>query len=65
MKEIHFFSEKKINNTISEMFVDFKINTISPEKIKKNNFINQNILLIVSEEFLKDINRSFFLTIEL
>ena len=65
MKEIHFFSEKKINNTISEMFVDFKINTISPEKIKKDNFINQNILLIVSEEFLKDINRSFFLTIEL
>ena len=60
MKTIHFFSEKKINKTISEMFVGFEIHSISIEKIKKKNFINQNILLIVSNKILKNFNRSFF-----
>ena len=39
MKTIHFCSEKKINKTISEMFVGFKIHTISAEEIKIKNFI--------------------------
>ncbi|MDC1054550.1 helix-turn-helix domain-containing protein [Alphaproteobacteria bacterium] len=60
MKEIHFYSENKTNNIINEMFKGFEIHIISLEKIKKKNFINQNILLIVSTEFLKDLNRSFF-----
>ena len=60
MKEIQFYSEKKINNIINEIFIDFEIYTISAEKIKKKNFINQNILLVVGREFLKDFNRSFF-----
>ena len=60
MKEVLFYSEKKINNLINEMFVGFKIHNISAEKIKKNNFINQNLLLIVDSEFLKDLNKSFF-----
>ena len=65
MKEIYFCSEKKINNTISEMFVSFEIHTISVEKIKKQNFKNQNIFLIVSNKLLKDLDRSFFLIIKL
>ena len=60
MREIQFYSEKKINNTINEIFIGFEIHTISAEKIKKKNFINQNILLVVGKEFLKDLNRSFF-----
>jgi len=60
MKEFYLYSEKKINKLINEMFVSFEVYNISLEKIKKNNFINQNILLIVSEDFLENINKSFF-----
>ena len=60
MKKIYFHSKTKINNIINEMFIGFEIHMISAEKIKKNKFINQNILLIVEEDFLKDFNRSFF-----
>ena len=42
------------------MFKGFEIHTIPAEKIKKNNFINQNIILFVGTGFLKDLNKSFF-----
>ncbi len=60
MKEFFFYSEKKIKKTIDEMFIGFGIHSVSAEKIKKNNFINQNILLFADENFFKDLNRSFF-----
>ena len=60
MKQIYLYSEKKIYNIINEMFTGFKIQTITADKIKKNNFINYNILLIVDWVFLKDLDRSFF-----
>ena len=43
------------------MFINFKIQNISVEKLKNNNFKNQNILLVVNEEFLENLNKSFFL----
>ena len=61
MKEIYLYSEKKIYNIINEMFTGYEIQIISADKIKKNNFINNNILLVVDWVFLKDINKSFFL----
>jgi hypothetical protein len=60
MKEICFYSEKKINKIINEMFMGFAINTLSVEKIKKNNFINKNILLIADMKTLNELNSSFF-----
>jgi len=60
MKEIYLYSERKINNITNEMFIGCEIHTISSEKIKKNNLINKNILLIVDGKFLKDLNSSFF-----
>ena len=56
MKEIYLYSEKKIYNIINEMFTGYEIQIISADKIKKNNFINNNILLVVDWVFLKDIN---------
>tara|TARA_B100001093_G_scaffold413121_1_gene402954 strand:- start:355 stop:957 length:603 start_codon:yes stop_codon:yes gene_type:complete len=61
MKEFYFYCEKKINNTINEMFIEFEVRSISAEKIKKNNFINQNILLIIEGDFIKNFNESFFI----
>ena len=61
MKEFYFYSEKKIHNTIKEMVINFEIHITSLEKIKKNNFINQNILLIISGDLLQDLNKAFFL----
>jgi hypothetical protein len=60
MKEVYFYSEKKINKLINEIFIDFEVHTLSIEKIKKNNFINKNILLILDRKILKDLSRSFF-----
>ena len=45
MKEFYLCSEKQIHKTINEMFTSFEVHSVSLEKIKKNNFINQNILL--------------------
>ena len=60
MKEIYLYTEKNINKIIYEMFVGFEIQTLSIEQIKKNNFINKNIFLIVDRKILKDLNRPFF-----
>ena len=60
MKEVYFYSEKKIYNIINEMFTGFEIHNLSIEKIKKNSFINKNILLITDKKILIDINNSFF-----
>lgn len=60
MKELHLYSDKKIHNVIKEMFINFEIQIISKEQIKKNNFFNQNILLIISEDFLQSLKSSFF-----
>ena len=60
MREFYLYSEKKINQLLNEMFKNFKVHNISLETIKKNNFINQNILLIVSEAFEESLKKSFF-----
>ena len=60
MREFYFYSEKKTHKTIYEMFINFQIHPISLEKIKENNFNNQNILLIISGGVLKNLNKSFF-----
>ena len=60
MREFYFYSEKQIHKTIKEMFINFKVHTVSEERIKKNNFINQNILLIVGGDILGGIIKSFF-----
>ena len=61
MKEFYLYSEKQVHNIIKEMFIGFNIHTISADKIKKNNFINQNILLIMDGALLEGLNKSFFL----
>lgn len=62
MKEFYLYSENKIYKTINEMFGDYKINIVSKEKILKNNFTNQNILLVTKRGFLEYFNKSFFLS---
>tara|TARA_B100001057_G_scaffold124129_1_gene122876 strand:+ start:633 stop:1241 length:609 start_codon:yes stop_codon:yes gene_type:complete len=60
MKEFCLYSEKKINQFLKEIFVGFKIHNTSLAALKKNNFINQNILLIVSDIFEESLQQSFF-----
>ena len=60
MKEFCLYSEKKINQFLKEIFVGFKIHNTSLAALKKNNFINQNILLIVSDIFEENLQQSFF-----
>ena len=60
MKEFSLYSEKKIHNIIKEMFLNFKIHSISAEQIKQNNLKNQNLLLILEGELLKNLSRSLF-----
>ena len=60
MKEFCLYSENKINQFLKEIFVGFKIHNTSLAALKKNNFINQNILLIVSDIFEESLQQSFF-----
>ena len=61
MREFYLYAERPINNTIEEVFSDFKINIISNQFIKKNNIINQNILFVLNENLPIDLNDLFFL----
>lgn len=61
MREFYIYSENNIHKTIKEMFVDFKIHILSKEVIKKNQFTNKNILLILNDNLLLDLNDLFFL----
>ena len=60
MKEFYFYSEKNINQLLKRMFISFEVHNISLTTLKKNNFINQNILLIVNEAFEESLQQSFF-----
>tara|TARA_B100001059_G_C17600900_1_gene459484 strand:- start:137 stop:739 length:603 start_codon:yes stop_codon:yes gene_type:complete len=60
MKEFYFFSEKKFQTIIKEIFIGFQINFVSIDNIKKDNLINQNILLIANIDILIDLKDSFF-----
>ena len=60
MKEFYLYSEKNINQFLNEMFKNFKVHNTPLAKLKKNNFINQNILLIISEALEESLHRSFF-----
>ena len=56
MKEFYFYSERPIHKTIEEIFVDFEIQNISKEAIKKGNLTNKNILLIIKENTSLELN---------
>ena len=56
MKEFYFYSERPIHKTIEEIFVDFEIQNISKEAIKKSNLTNKNILLIIKENTSLELN---------
>ena len=60
MKELYLYSEKNINQFLNKMFISVDVHNISPSTLKENNFINQNILLIVSEVFEESLQKSFF-----
>ena len=49
MRELFLYAERPIHKTIEEMFVDFKIQTISKEVIEKVNLINKNMLLLIND----------------
>ena len=56
MKEFYFYSERPIHKTIEEIFVDFEIQNISKEAIKKGSLTNKNILLIIKENTSLELN---------
>ena len=60
MKEIYLYSEKNINKLLNQIFTNFEVHNTSLETLKKNNFINQNILLVVSEVFKVSLQQSLF-----
>ena len=60
MKEFYFYSEKSFNQLLNEMFISFKVHNVSLTTLKKNNFINQNILLVVNEDFEESFHKPFF-----
>jgi len=60
MKEFFLYTEVPIQGIIKEIFKEFEIHTMPIEIIKKNNFINKNILLLLNESLPKILNEQFF-----
>jgi len=60
MKEFYLYSEKNINQLLNQMFINFQVHNTSLATLKKENFINQNIFLIVNEAFEESFHKSFF-----
>jgi len=61
MREFYLYSEKPIHKIIKELFIGFKIHTISKEDIKRNKFINKNIFLVLSEVLPDNLNETLLL----
>jgi len=61
MREFYFYSENSIHNIVKEIFVDFKIHTMSTEVMNTNHFTNKNILLVLNESLPTGLNENFFL----
>tara|TARA_B100001059_G_scaffold154440_1_gene154122 strand:- start:81 stop:680 length:600 start_codon:yes stop_codon:yes gene_type:complete len=60
MREFYLYEEISLHKTIKEIFSDFEIHIIYQENIKKNNFANKNILLILNESLPTELG-DFFL----
>ncbi len=60
MREFYFYTEIPINKTIEEIFIGFKIHTITRETIKKNTLTNKNILLVLNKGLQLNLNEFFF-----
>jgi hypothetical protein len=60
MKEFYLYSEKNINQFLNQIFINFEIQNTTLATLKKDNFINQNIFLIVNEGFEENFDKSFF-----
>ena len=61
MREFYLYAERSLHNAVEEIFSDFKIHTVSIEVIKKNNYINKNILLFLNESIPSVLDDFFFL----
>ena len=61
MREFYLYAERSVHNVVEEVFKDFKIHTVSIEVIKKNNYINKNILLFLNESIPAGLDDFFFL----
>lgn len=61
MREFYLYAERSVRNVVEEVFADFKIHTVSIEVIKKNNYINKNILLFLNERIPSGLDDFFFL----
>jgi len=44
---------------VKQIFTDFEIHNTSLDSIKKNNFRNKNMLLIMNESLFKELDKSF------
>lgn len=61
MKDFFFlYSQPPLHNIIKEIFTDFETHNTSLETIKKNNFRNKNILLIINETLFNELDESLF-----
>ena len=61
MRELYLYAERSLHNAVEEIFSDFKIHSVSIEVIKKNNYVNKNILLFLNESIPSGLNDFFFL----
>ena len=60
MREFYLYSERAVQRTIREIFIDFEIHTLSKEDIKKNKLTNKNIFLVLNNNSTIDLDEVYF-----
>ena len=58
---IYLYTKKNLFNIIHEILSDYNIVNLSFDQVDNSNFKNNNVLLVLDKDFVKDIRRSFFL----
>ena len=58
---IYLYTKKNLSNIIHEILSDYNIVNLSFDQVDNSNFKNNNVLLVLDKDFVKDIRESFFL----
>ena len=57
---IYLYTQKSLFNIIQEILLDYNVVNLSFDQMDNPNFKNNNVLLVLDKDFVKDIKESFF-----
>ena len=61
MKDLFYiYAHNSLLDIIQDILFGYEIRTVDLNKINEHNFINNNVILLIEDDLLKQIKKSFF-----